>query len=343
MDIKVREDNITFESLTEDLARQKVTIKEYVARSEHTNLFTVAINKKILDNFKTHPSVWNQVFDVVNKGDGEGRTVRFPTLYGINPVYVPELSEIPFGDMDDTATTVEAVKLGIRMGISQEMIDDNEVGLMEWMIRRTGQRMAILRDQESFKALDTYNATGAAVDGTINTYIGNQNRGAYYTTGTFTNQQSASAANWEQILNTAVQQMKDQSITFGGRTYKIPVYVDTIIANSVRDIALRKLLRSATIVQATGVGDTNNASVTQVAANNIWNGMLNVITTPYVGRGQAYLMQAKRGLVLLDRKAPAVDQNANWAIDAQEIKALTRFMPAVIEERSIFSILLGTA
>ena len=229
------------------------------------------------------------------------------------------------------------------MGISQEMIDDNEVGLIQWTVKRVGQRIGILRDQEAFKALHTFNATAASVDQSISTFIGNRNRGAYYTTGSITNQLSASAANWEDILNTAIQTMKDQTITFGGNTYRIPVYVDTIVANSVRDITLRKLLRSATIIMATGIGDTNNAAKTQVAGSNVWNGALNVITTPFCARGSAYVLQAKRGLVLVDRKPVEISRNANWAFDAEEVKATTRFMPAVIEERSIFSILLGTA
>lgn len=339
----IREDNMTLQTLAEDLKRDRISLKEYVTRPEHSNLFTTTINKAVLASFQEHPSVYQQVFDVIPIGDGEGSDISFPTLYGINPEYVPELSEIPFSDIDDTATTVSPVKFGVRMGISQEMIDDNEVGLIQWTLRQVGMRVGMLRDKESFKALHTFNATAAAVDTSLRTWIGTRNRGAYYTTGSFTNQLSASAANWEQVLNTAINAMKNQTITFGGNTYDIPVYVNTIVANSVRDIALRKLLRSATIIQSTGVGDAGNASITQVAGSNIWNGALNVITTPFCARGSAYLMQAKRGLVLLDRKPFSVNRQANWAFDAEEVKATTRFMPAVVEQRSIFSVLLGTA
>ena len=78
--MKIREDNITLDLLFEDLVREKVSLKEYVSRSEHSNLFTVAINKKILDSFKEHPSVYQQVFDVVPLGDGQGSDIRFPSL-----------------------------------------------------------------------------------------------------------------------------------------------------------------------------------------------------------------------------------------------------------------------
>ena len=42
--MKIREDNITFESLMEDLARGKMSIKEYVTRSEHASLFTTTMS-----------------------------------------------------------------------------------------------------------------------------------------------------------------------------------------------------------------------------------------------------------------------------------------------------------
>lgn len=342
--MNIREDNITFESLTEDLAREKITLKEYVTRTEHSNLFTTTINKKVLASFQDHPTVYQQLFDIVRIGDGEGSDIRFPTLYGINPEYVPELGEIPFSDIDDTATVVSPVKFGVRMGISQEMIDDNEVGLIDWVLRKTGQRVGILRDQESFKAVHGFfSLIGESVDSSISTFIGNRKRGAFYTTGTSTNFLSATALNWEVVFNTAIQHMKDQTITIQGQAYRIPVFVNTIVANSRDDVNLRKVLRATTTVLATGIADTNRVAKTQLAGTNIWNGMLNVITTPFMPKGSAYLVEGKRGFVFLERKPVEISQNKNWAFDAAEVKATTRFMPAVVEERSVFVIGLGTA
>ena len=266
-----------------------------------------------------------------------------PGLNGINPEVIPELSEIPFGDLEETSVNVEPYKFGIRMGISQEMIDDNEVGLMGWIMTRVGTRMGILRDQETFKALHTFNSTAAAIDQTLATYMGNRNRGLYYTTGTFTNEVSATALEWEEVLNTGIQLMKDQNITIRGNVYRIPVMVDTIIANSVADIPLRKILRASTVVVATGVAGVDGIAKTQLAGTNVWQGALRVITTPYQARGGAYLVEGKRGMVFLERKPVEISQNANWAFDAQEARALTRFMPAVVEERSMCTINYGTA
>jgi len=339
----IREDNITLESLTEDLQRDKITLKEYVTRSEHSNLFTTVINKKVLSALDAHPSVYQEIFEVMNVGDGQGSTTRFPNLYGVNPEVVPELSEIPFGEIDETSVNVEPYKFGMRMGISQEMVDDNEVGLINWTVSRLGTRMGILRDQESFKALHTFNITAAALDQSIPTYMGNRNRGLYYTTGAFTNSMTATAMEWEDVLNTGINLMKNQTITIRGETYRIPVYVDTVIANSVADIPLKKILRASTIVVATGIGGVDHIAKTQLAGTNLWQGALKVVTTPYQARGTCYLAEGKRGLVFLERKPVEISQNANWAFDAQEVKATTRFMPAVVEERSMFSIRCGTA
>jgi hypothetical protein len=84
-------------------------------------------------------------------------------------------------------------------------------------------------------------------------------------------------------------------------------------------------------------------SKVNLPGNNVFNGILKVVASPFVGRGMAYILQAGRGLVFLEREAIRVDRQANWAFEAEEIKAITRFMPAVVEERSIFGIITTTA
>lgn len=342
----IREDNVTLQTLQEDLKNDRIPLKEYVGRNEGSALFTVAINKQLLNTYKSFPSVYNRVFSVIKKGDGEGRQVRFPNMFGVNPQYVPELSEVPFDQLDITSTTVEAIKFGLRMGVSQEMIDDNEVSLIGWTVGMVGYKMAELRDIESFKCLDTYHSAtgGAAVDSTTTGIVGNRNLGITYTTATFTNDLSASAADWEIIINTALNVLRSQTITFREQVYRYPVFANTILCNSVRELALRKVLNSPVVIMGTGIGKTSNAGADQVGGGqNVFNGLLNIVATPYVARGSAYIMQAQRGLAFLDREAIRTDREKNWAYEAEEVKAITRFMPAVIEQRSIFAIYLGTA
>lgn len=337
----IREDNITLQSLQEDLNRDRVTLKEYVTKSEGSALFTVALNKQLLNTYENFPVWYKRAFKVIQN---DGKDVRFPSIFGIRPEYVPELSEVPFGNLDVSSTTVYARKFGLRMGISQEMIDDNEVGLLSWIMDMIGQKTAMLFDQECAKVMDAQNATGMAADGTWSGgYVGSRNRGVFYATSSFTNGISASAANWEQLINTAVNTLQGQTKTLGSQNYRYPVNADTIIAHSVRDMSLRKVLNSSIIIGATGIGDAGNASITQVAGKNMFNQLLNVVTTPYLSRSSCYITKAGRGLILLMRKSPAVDQNANWAFDAKEARVLTRFWPAVIDELSVFSAFLGTA
>jgi len=336
----IREDNVTLVTLQEDLRNERVNLKEYVTRSEGAALFTVAINKHLLNTYKSHPSTYSQIATTITKGDGEGKTLRFPSMFGCNPQYVPELSEIPFGNLDITSTTVEAEKFGLRMGISQEMIDDNEVSLINWTVGRVGVKMSELRDQEFFKCLHTYvNTFGAAVCQDVDMFLGNKNRGAFYTTGTSTNVVCGSAANWEDIINTGLSILKSQTITVAGQIYKYPVYANTILVNSVRELALRKVLSSPTVVIGTGLGAIGMVG----GGRNVFNGLLNIVASPYVSRGTAFILEAGRGLIMLDREAIRVDRQTNWAFEAEEVKAITRFMPAVIEERSLLTVGLNTA
>lgn len=343
----IREDNVTLQTLQEDLMRDKIALKEYVTRSEGTQLFTTAINKHLLTMYKSVPTSYQKVFMTIQKGDGEGRTVSFPSMNGVNPQYVPELSEVPFSNMDITATTVQADKHGLRMGVSQEMIDDNEVSLITWLVGMVGQKMAVEVDEECFKALDTWFSTGAALANGIVTSKGRTNRGAFYTTGTLTYGCTHSGtATWEEIITTALGVMRNATITLNGITYRTPMFPNTIITNSLRDLPLRRLLASAGQVYATGMSpSTLSSGATTLLSNgaNPFNGLLNIVANPYTHRGIAYITEAGRGLVLLMREPIRVERQANWAFEAEEVKAITRFCPAVVEERSVFGITLNTA
>lgn len=336
----IREDNVTLQTLTEDLTRDRVNLKEYLTRKEGSALFTVAINKLLLNKYKSWASAYKQVFQTVRT---DGKDIRFPNIFGVNPRYIPELAEVPFSSMDITSTTVVPVKFGLRMGLSNEMIDDNEVSLMEWTVSMVGTKMAELQDAEAFKMLDTHQTGGAAVDGTIQTHMGAENEGAFYTTATYSNDLSASATEWETLISTAINQLKGQTVALRGRNYRYPVYADTIICNSYREIALKKVLNATITVMATGLGDTDNAGVTQLAGTNMFKGMLNIVASPYVGKGQAYITQRGRSLVFVDREPIRVERETNWAYEAQEAKAITRFRPDMIDEKGIFAIYLGTA
>ena len=125
--------------------------------------------------------------------------------------------------------------------------------------------------------------------------------------------------------------------------YHIPVYGNTLIAHTRHEFGLAALLRSVTTVLATGLSTPQGASKTLLPGSNVWQGVLKLISTPYCPEGGQFITEGKRGLIMLERKAPSIDKQPNWAFDAQEARAITRFMPAVIEERSILAINGGTA
>jgi len=336
----IREDNVTLDNLVEDLRTEGLTIKEYLTRSEGgSHLFTTALNKILLNNYTSHPKAYTKAFTVIQN---QGKDVKFPRLHGINPAYVPELSEIPFATMDITSITVSVEKFGLRVGISQEMIDDNEVGLAGWIVTRVGVKMAELEDQEAFKALHTYCATGAVVDTTVRTYMGSYDRGKYYTTGSFTNQQSATSLNWEDIINTGMGVLQGQTITILGDAHPYPVYPKALLIHPAKSLPVRRILQAPLVSYSTGVGDTNLGSSTLLAGTNVLNGMLQVIETPYLGKATAYLCDPSRGsLVFLQRQKPIIDQDSNFAFDAKEVRARSRFIGAVVEERGLYSYLLN--
>jgi hypothetical protein len=76
----IREDNITLETLFEDLQTEGITLKEYVTRSEGSALFTVSLNKVLLNNYKSFPTAYKKVMKVVTLGDGQGSDVKFPNM-----------------------------------------------------------------------------------------------------------------------------------------------------------------------------------------------------------------------------------------------------------------------
>jgi hypothetical protein len=335
----IREDNITLETLTEDLANEGLTIKEYITRSEGTALFTVALNKVLLDKYTTFPKTWPQVMKLVKS---DGRDIRFPDMNGVNPAFVPELAEIPFTQLDITSTTVVPDKYALRLGVSQEMIDDNEVSLLSWLMSHAGTKMAELEDIEAYKAMHTFNSTGAAIDTSVSTFKGSYNRGVFHTTGTLPiGTVSATAGNWEQAIASAIDALQGHTITLLGETFRHSTNPDTLLVHSSKAMGARKVLNATLVVMATGHPEVDGAAggKTQLAGTNIWKGALKVVSTPYAPSRTHYVLDSKRGsVVFVQRHTPIIDKDANWAYDAQEVRTRSRFIAAVVESRGICNI-----
>lgn len=326
-------EGMSMNELMEVMSRDKLTIKEVLTKSEGAALFVTVLDKKLLDAYGSIPAQWQKVADEIIT---DGSDVRLPELVGVQGYYVPELSEVPFADVDITGTTYQIEKFGLRLGISNEMIEDNKIGLIGWLTQKAGTRMKELEDIEVFKCLDTRNSTGNAVNA-YNVFYGQESRGRNYPTGGFTNGLSGTAQVWEDIIATAMSTMQIQTRTINGRTYNYPIYPNIIVCNPSREMNIRKVLQPAMVVVGTGVG-----AATNVGGSNIFQGMLNIITTPRINARQVYIAEAKKGLVLFrhqNYRTPRVEKTANFPYDAQEIKAISRFLPAVIDQRSIYAVL----
>ena len=321
------------DELMEVMQKDNLTIKEVLTKSEGSALFVTVLDQKLLDAYREVPSKWSMVADEIIT---DGSDVRLPEMIGVQGYLKPELSEIPFADVDITGTSYSLNSFGLRLGISQEMIEDNKIGLIGWMTTKAGRAMKDLEDIEVFKCLDTRNSTGGAVN-TFNTFLGQENRGVYYATGGFTNGLSGTARNWEDIISTAMTTMMVQTRTVNGRAYSYPVYPNIIVCNPSREMEIKKILSPAITVSNTGVGGNAN-----VAGGNIFQNMLTVVSTPRVHARQVYITESKRGLVLFRHqlyRTPRVEKTANFPYDATEIKAISRFMPAVIDSRSFYAVL----
>jgi hypothetical protein len=67
---------------------------------------------------------------------------------------------------------------------------------------------------------------------------------------------------------------------------------------------------------------------------------MNLVSTPRCAARLVYFTEGKRGLVLFrhqNYRTPRVEKTANFPYDATEIKAISRFIPAVIDQRAFWA------
>ena len=324
-----------WQKIAEMAKKGDFNIKEYLTRSEAPAAFTTAINDKLIEGLAPElGQEFSLIYDTVNIAR---RNITFPSIRGVNPDYVPELGEFKFADHAFTSITVTPEKFGMRLGFSREMLDDNEIGLMGWRAKEVGRSHRELNRREHFKCLGYY-STGPAVCTGV---VGNRNHGVFYPQNGYTNFISATDLNWEQRIGRAIDQLLQQTITVGDQTINFPVKANCIIANPTHMIPIQKVLNSVITVAGTGVGPIGAAlgADANLAGTNIFRGKLPIqIYDPTLATAQAFVCEAKRGLVSVRRDNLEVEDYENRPFDAQEMKSRERFLPAVVEERFICDI-----
>lgn len=309
----------------------KLDLNEFLTRSEGPELFTTVINQKLMDGLSEFPSTVGTLFDSV---PATNRTTRFPSIRGVNPDLVKELGEFPLLDTEITSINVEVQKFGLRLGFSQEMIDDNEVGLIGRRATEIGRAHREMRDREMVKSISFF-STGPAVSTGV---IGLRDKGPRYAQGGYTNVVSGTALTWEERIARCIDILWQQTITVQDMTIQFPVRPNFILLNPSHQVAVQKVLNASITVVASGVGPNTDAigGGTNLAGTNIMQGAIpQQVYHPSVHTGQAFIGLAKRGLVMLTKDPLTTESKRAFAFDATELKSRERFIPAVVEERFI--------
>lgn len=319
-----------WQKLEEKVEDKSFNVKEYLSRSEGPELFTTALNDKLIAG--AAPEIGNTFSSIYDSLQINRRNITFPSIRGVNPDLVPELGEFKFADLEEfTSITVTPQKFGMRMGISREMIEDNEVGLIGYRAREAGRAMRELERREHMKALSFY-STGPQVSTGV---IGTRNHGLLYPQGGYTNVLSGTAWSWETRIHQAVTRLMNQTITVQDMTIDFPVMPDFILANPTHKHDISKVLNAGITVVAAGIG----TGATNVAGSNIFqNEISSQIYDPIIPTGQVLIGAARRGLVSVRRTPLEVETMENKPFDADELKTRIRFLPAVVEERFILDL-----
>lgn len=318
----------------EEARHGKLNILEYLSRSEGPQLFSTALNDLLIQgNAPELPENWQSLYTeiTINRRD-----IFFPNINGVNPDLVPELAEFKSNQVAFSSVTVAPQKFGMRLPFSREMADDNEVDLLGWRTMDLGRAHRELKRREAFKCLSFFSTGPTRSTGVV----GLANHGVFYPVGGYPNNLSATGLSWEEIIAQSYTELMNQTITVGNQTINFPVSPTHLVANPHHMFAVMKVLSPAITVVATGVGPGGVAG-TNVAGQNIFKGMLMPVFDPTIPTGQAFILEAKRGLVMVNRDSLAIETFEDYKFDVDDIKSRERYLPAVVQERFIEDIQLS--
>ena len=320
-------------SLKEILARSGMggfRIDEFLTRSEGPQLFTTAINDILIA--AGAPEVGDTTTQLYREVPISRRDITFPSIRGINPDLIREGMAPNLVQHRFTSVSVTPQKFGLDIGITNEMLEDNEVGLMGWRAGEIGRSHRELDRREGIKALSFF-STGPAVTTGV---VGIRNHGVTYVQGGYTNFFSGTANSWEGRVQRAIAILKVQTITVGDQVISFPVTPDTIVANPTHEQSIRKVLNANIVVISAGLAGAN------LPGSNIFNGIItNQVYDPTMPTGQAFVLASKRGLAKVTRVPLSVDEFDDRQFDVTRLKTRTRYLHAVIEELFICDIQIG--
>ena len=314
--------------LLKEVNKRDFNLKEFLTRSEGPELFTDLINTKLLDGFNgVFPSMLEDIYETIPLS--QGRTIRFPSVRGIRPDHVPELAEYQRSEWEITGVSVEVDKIGGLLGISREMIDDNQVGLIGIRAKMAGAGHAQQKQEEMAKCLSFYSTGPAVSTGSF----GFTDHGVRYPAIGYTNVFSATALGWETILARSRHLLWTQQVTITakGIQFPFPVVPDFLLANPHHEMDIRKVINASITTIVSGI---QGLQVNNVAGTNVFQNIIsNLFFNPTLPTGQCIIGMRKLGAVVVQKDGLEVDEYQNFYYDANDLKTRERYKPAVIEDR----------
>ena len=115
----------------------------------NTSVFNVItgelINRKVIEGYESYPAIGDELVTVVSS---RRREERFPGLGALDmPVEVKEAEDYPeLGGLDEKYVTSTATKKGMIISITEELITEDQTGLVLLRAKQVGER--IRRDRE---------------------------------------------------------------------------------------------------------------------------------------------------------------------------------------------------
>jgi len=272
-------------------------VKEARTQSELPELLSNEFNTILLDGYKEHMTLWPQIFSLVNTVKKE---VEFPGLVGINVVETSSGEEKHFTGPCSGEAHIKPLKYACLVGFTEEMLDDCEVDLMGWTLRKIGHKFKQKEDEIAF---GRFTARGGAM-------------------GTNTNTGLNAAA-----IQEAMGDLMNRTVTCNQRSERDPVAADTIVIDPLHLMQARELLNASLTVVP------NVAAQQMAGGTNIFQNILNIVVTPYVDTTYFYVGKAGigGGTIFVRRGALVVRNWTDLLREAENVKASSRFYPDIAE------------
>ena len=295
-------------------------IHEAITRDDVKELLRDAYNQKFLQGYDETEYLWGQVYDTM---DIDTKNVDFPFIKGVWVATVGEGTEIPEVSFVSGKSTVTPAKYALIVNITNEMIEDNEVGLVGWVARRIGRRY---REKEDALAFAVFEA------------IGN----ASFITGALVGEDPAVSGylTKPELLKNIIEadralEIRTETVGAGG-AQKAPVHANILILPSGLKYIAKEVF-NATFTYDASVGGFSNVF------GQAFPG-LNYIITPYLTHDDAtntkgYLLKAKDNAIMVRRTGLTLDSDEDFVLDCTKTRAKMRLAFAVGEMDKIAAFL----